>query len=189
MDNDAFVEYSRSSHHQPKIYQQFFKKYGTSFQRIVDRISKKKIHCSFLEYLIKNTKFSQCAIACIGSNSETAIWFKNVCCTKSIETIQEFTYACQKIVSKILHLFLETYIASSDRSRFSSLWYNIYDSIDTGFMFGKNGPFSNLPEGIKDRTGLYLVLEYMVKMVEKWIYESEEKSINNVPSNCEKSNQ
>jgi len=56
-------------------------------------------------------------------------------------------------------------------------------------MFGKNGPFSNLPEGIKDRTGLYLVLEYMVKMVEKWIYESEEKSINNVPSNCEKSNQ
>ena len=73
MDNAAFVEYSRSSHRQSNNVADFFKKYGTSFGRIVDCIRKKTLPCSFLEYLLKNTKFCQCALACIGSNSTTAV--------------------------------------------------------------------------------------------------------------------
>ena len=78
MDNDAFAEYSRSSNQQSKKVHAFFKKYGMSFGKIADFIHKKTLPCSFLEYLMKNTKLSQCAMACIGSNSPTTIWFKKI---------------------------------------------------------------------------------------------------------------
>ena len=38
---------------------------------------------------------------------------------------------------------------------------------------------------MKDRTGLYLLIEYIVKLVETWIYESEKKVANIPTSNCE----
>ena len=96
--------------------------------------------------------------------------------------VKLFDIACQFAVAKILVLFRDTCLVG-DRSTDSSLWYQIYHSIDRGEMFGSSGPFKTVFEILPfNQSGLYVILEKIVQLVETWIYEVDPPNLDH-PSN------
>ena len=60
-----------------------------------------------------------------------------------------------------------------NRSRFSSIWYNLFYAIDQEKFFDDTGPFENLPIELRsNQCGLFIVVEQLVKLVETWIVAS-----------------
>jgi len=160
-------------------------KYVKAFQLVFNKINCKKIHTNFLVYLLANTNIEDCAVAAHGSGSPSASWFQRVLSIDNLQDIQLFNTACQRIVANILVLFRRTCFVS-ERNKFSSLWYLVFDAIDRGGMFGDSGPFSCLPPLLKsNQTGLYWMVEKLVQIVEGWIYESREEEINTSTQNIQ----
>ncbi|GFH48501.1 predicted protein [Chaetoceros tenuissimus] len=81
----------------------------------------------------------------------------------------KFDAACQQVVSKCLHLLRDS-ILFSKQSKFSSLWYGLYYSIDKEKFLENGGPFSQLPQDLREnQCGLYMIIENLFKLLEKWL--------------------
>lgn len=123
--------------------------YQDSFQKLVDVLKQKTIKTSFLEVLIQETVFIKAAEASIDSASTTQEWFQRLLSLSDLEILRKFDAACQQVVSKCLHLLRDS-ILFSKQSKFSSLWYGLYYSIDKEKFLENGGPFSQLPQDLHE---------------------------------------
>jgi hypothetical protein len=147
----------------------YFNKHNDSFQRIVQMLKAKTLDSSFLNLLVKDTSIVSSAVASINSGSTTQQWFHALFTISSAETMNKFNIACQKVVSKCLHLFRDS-IMFSEQSKFSSIWYLLYYSIDKEKLLAAGGPFSDLPLELRsNQCGLYMIFELILKYVERVI--------------------
>mmetsp|Transcript_26679 Transcript_26679/g.32877 ORF Transcript_26679/g.32877 Transcript_26679/m.32877 type:complete len:122 (+) Transcript_26679:300-665(+) len=87
--------------------------------------------------------------------------------------IRRFNQACQKIVTKSFQIFMKTCLAG-DKSKDACLWYQVYHGIDMdNMMFGSE---TSLRDNLKsNQNGMYMILENVVLLVEKWMTEESAK--------------
>ena len=136
-----------------------------------------KIRSDFVTYLLENTKLKDSAVACCGSGSSNETWFKDLFAVISPKSMYLINLACRRVVAIILTLFRETCCYGS-RSRHAGMWYQVYRSIDSGMMFGEKGPFKDLPPHLKkSRSGLYILVESIAKLVVGWLHDEKNTTL------------
>mmetsp|Transcript_19075 Transcript_19075/g.21639 ORF Transcript_19075/g.21639 Transcript_19075/m.21639 type:complete len:163 (+) Transcript_19075:365-853(+) len=105
------------------------------------------------------------------SNNWIALTMKNV------DDIHGFNVACHRIVKKSMHFFIKTCLAG-DTSKDACFWYQVYRGIVDmdNMMLGPEGIFTSLPDNLKsNQNGMYMILENVVLLVEKWMTEESAK--------------
>ena len=168
VDTNAFKIFLQLSHANVR-YKEYFIANKKVFENIINLVSRIQLPSDYRTYLLKQTPLEEIAIASAGSGSSSSVWFENLLRMNDTENLLRFNEVCQKIVAKVLVLFINSCVVG-DRSKDSNFWYTIYNTIDNGDMFGATGPFSLLPESVSsNQNGKYILLEKITILLENWI--------------------